>query len=203
MPSPNHKGWRTGAGSRGDDTESDGASVAGPQPYEGDKREFPRCAVGSSRVRVGTEERRPPTSGSRIPPSSDGGGGQRITHSHSLTSSHDRSRGVPGHRLDVPRRRGSPLTDGRVVGRASTAPDRDSGLHLPPRGVHILTSYSASQPMARTIVVVSESVGFISRLKSLAFSSNHCKTLTVYDVLNGPLQQAENAILCNAGRRTT
>ena len=54
MPSPNHKGWRTGGGSHGDDTDSDGASLTGPQPYEGDKREFPRCVAGSLRVRVGT-----------------------------------------------------------------------------------------------------------------------------------------------------
>ena len=57
MPSPNHKGWRTGGGSHGDDMESDGASLTGPQPYEGDKREFPRCVAGSLRVRVGTEGR--------------------------------------------------------------------------------------------------------------------------------------------------
>jgi hypothetical protein len=48
MPSLNHKGWRTGGGSHGDDTESDGASLTGPQPYiEGDRREFHRCATGS------------------------------------------------------------------------------------------------------------------------------------------------------------
>ena len=76
MPSPNHKGWRTGGGSHGDDTESDGVSVAGPQPSEGDKREFPRCVAGSLRVRVGTEGRQPPESGGRIPPASGGGGGQ-------------------------------------------------------------------------------------------------------------------------------
>jgi hypothetical protein len=67
MPSPNHKGWRTSGGSHGDDTESDGASLAGPQPYEGDKREFPRRVAGSLRVRVGTEERRLPESDGRIP----------------------------------------------------------------------------------------------------------------------------------------
>jgi len=48
MPAPNHKGWGTGGGSHGDDTESDGASLTGPQPYsEGAKREFPRYAAGS------------------------------------------------------------------------------------------------------------------------------------------------------------
>ena len=54
MPAPNHKGRGTGGGSHGDDTDSDGACLTGPQPYEGDKREFPRCIAGSLRVRVGT-----------------------------------------------------------------------------------------------------------------------------------------------------
>ena len=45
-PSPNHKGWCTSGGSHGDDTDSDGASLTGPQPSEGDKREFPRCVAG-------------------------------------------------------------------------------------------------------------------------------------------------------------
>ena len=75
-PSPNHKGWRTSGGSHGNDTDSDGASLAGPQPYEGDKREFPRCVAGSLRVRVGTKRRRPPESDGRIPPRLRGGGGQ-------------------------------------------------------------------------------------------------------------------------------
>ncbi len=39
MPSPNQKGWRTSGGSHGDDTGSDGASLAGPQPYEGETNE--------------------------------------------------------------------------------------------------------------------------------------------------------------------
>jgi hypothetical protein len=48
MPAPNHKGLGISGGSHGDDTESDGASLTGPQPYsEGDKREFPRYAAGS------------------------------------------------------------------------------------------------------------------------------------------------------------
>jgi hypothetical protein len=59
---------RTGGGSHGDDTESDGTSLVGPQSYKGDKREFSRCIVGSLRVRVGAEGRRPPESGGRIPP---------------------------------------------------------------------------------------------------------------------------------------
>ena len=55
MPAPNHKGQGTSGGFHGDDTESDGDSLTGPQPYsEGDKREFPRYAAGSLRVRVGT-----------------------------------------------------------------------------------------------------------------------------------------------------
>ena len=41
-PSPNHKGWRTGGGSHGNDTDSDGASLAGPQPLE------KRCAIRAS-----------------------------------------------------------------------------------------------------------------------------------------------------------
>ncbi len=76
MPSPNHKGWRTGSGSHGDDMESEGASLTGPQSYEGDKREFPRCVAGSLRVRVGTEGRQPFESDGRMPPSSGGGGGK-------------------------------------------------------------------------------------------------------------------------------
>ena len=41
MPPPNHKGWRTSGGLYGDDTDSDGASLAGPQPYEGTNESFP------------------------------------------------------------------------------------------------------------------------------------------------------------------
>ena len=37
MPAPNHKGRRTDGGSHGNDTDSDGACLTGPQPYEGDK----------------------------------------------------------------------------------------------------------------------------------------------------------------------
>lgn len=55
-PSPNHKGWRTGSGSHGDDMGSDGASLAGTQPYAGDKRELLRCVTGFLRVWVGTKE---------------------------------------------------------------------------------------------------------------------------------------------------
>ena len=47
MPVPNHKGRETDGGSHGDDTGSDGASLTGPQPYEGGKRELLRCATGS------------------------------------------------------------------------------------------------------------------------------------------------------------
>ena len=32
MPAPNHKGRRTSGGSHGVDTDSDGASLTGPQP---------------------------------------------------------------------------------------------------------------------------------------------------------------------------
>jgi hypothetical protein len=76
MPAPNHKGRGTGGGSHGDDTDSDGASLAGPQPYEGDKREFPRCVAGSLRVRVGTEGLQSPESDGRIPAPEGAGGGQ-------------------------------------------------------------------------------------------------------------------------------
>jgi hypothetical protein len=41
MPSPSHKGWRTSGSSHGDDIVSDGASLAGPQPYEGVKQSPP------------------------------------------------------------------------------------------------------------------------------------------------------------------
>ena len=48
MPAPNHKGQVTSGGSHGDDTESDRASLTGPQPYsEGNNREFLRYAAGS------------------------------------------------------------------------------------------------------------------------------------------------------------
>jgi len=76
MPSPNHKGWRTSGGSHGDDMESDGAALAGPRPYEGDKSKFPRCVAGSRRVRGGPEGRRPPESDGRSPASSGAGGDQ-------------------------------------------------------------------------------------------------------------------------------
>jgi hypothetical protein len=72
MPARTRRGQWTSGGSHGrrqncglaanqkseisgdDDTDSDGASLTGPQPYEGDKREFPRCVAGSLRVRVGS-----------------------------------------------------------------------------------------------------------------------------------------------------
>ena len=53
-------------------------SLAGPQPYEGNKREFPQCVAGSLRVRVGIKGRRPPESDGRIPPRLRGGGGQSL-----------------------------------------------------------------------------------------------------------------------------
>ena len=95
-PSPNHEGRGTGGGSHGDDTDSDEViretkslvitkiedfrttPLAGPQPYEGDKREFPRCVAGSLRVRVGTERRRPPESDGRIPAPEGAEGGQNF-----------------------------------------------------------------------------------------------------------------------------
>ncbi len=76
---------RTSSGSHGDDTDSDGASLAGPQPYQGDKRELPQCVTGSLQVRGGTEGHRPPESDGRIPASSGAGGGQ---FAHRDTASH-------------------------------------------------------------------------------------------------------------------
>jgi len=49
---PEPQGMVNRGGSHGDDMEFDGASLTAPQPYEGDKREFPRCVAGSLRVRV-------------------------------------------------------------------------------------------------------------------------------------------------------
>ena len=71
---------------------------------------------------------------------------------------------------------GSPLVapHGGVAGRASSAPDRDSGLHLPLRwraypylGLGITTDETNGDSCYGI-------VGFIPRLKSWAFSSNHC-----------------------------
>jgi hypothetical protein len=76
VPSPTHKGRRTGGESHDDGMESDGASLAGPQPDEGANRAFPQCVAGSLRMRVGTEGRRLPESDGRIPASSGVGGGQ-------------------------------------------------------------------------------------------------------------------------------
>ena len=39
MPAPNHEGRRTGGGPHGNDTDSDGTYVAGPQPYSDGERE--------------------------------------------------------------------------------------------------------------------------------------------------------------------
>jgi hypothetical protein len=42
MPVPNHRRWWTSGGFHGDDTESDGTSLTGPQVYSEEyKREFP------------------------------------------------------------------------------------------------------------------------------------------------------------------
>jgi hypothetical protein len=81
---------------------------------------------------------------------------------------------------------GSPLVRGGVVGRASPAPDQDSGLHLPPRRVRILTSDSASQPTNADQISVSPAVGFIPRLNSWAFASKRC---------NGPERTGWGAIV--------
>jgi hypothetical protein len=53
MSAPNHKGRRTDGGSHGDDTDSDGGCLTGPQPYTGKKREFFRYAAGCPGVQVG------------------------------------------------------------------------------------------------------------------------------------------------------
>jgi len=41
MLAPNHKGRWTNGGSHGDDTESDGACLTGPQPYTGEETRVP------------------------------------------------------------------------------------------------------------------------------------------------------------------
>ena len=94
MPAPNHRGRRLSGGSHGDNTESDGViretkslvitkiedfrttPLAGPQPYEGDKREFPRYAAGSLRARVETRQLRQSESDGRILRPSGRRGGQ-------------------------------------------------------------------------------------------------------------------------------
>ena len=75
----------------------------------------------------------------------------------------------------------SPLVGGGVVGRASAAPDRDSGLHFPPREVRIPPPDSASQPMNTEPINVSPAVGFIPRLRLWAFASDHCHLETIVD----------------------
>jgi hypothetical protein len=53
MPSPNPTGWRPGGGSRGDDMESDGASLNGPQPDEGENESS--LGVSPTRSECGLE----------------------------------------------------------------------------------------------------------------------------------------------------
>ena len=91
-----------------------------------------------------------------------------------LTSSHGVSRGGPDHGPGSPRREGPHSDAVGGVGRASTAPGRDSGLHLPPRRVRIRTADSAPPPTSTDTSNVSPAVGFIPRLKSGAFASKLC-----------------------------
>ncbi len=62
-----------------------------------------------------------------------------------------------------------------IVGRASTAPDRDSGLQLPPQRVRILTPDSAADLVNAGIITVPLAVGCIPRLNSGTFASKLCK----------------------------
>ena len=66
--------------------------------------------------------------------------------------------------------RGSPLAVGGVVGCASTAPDRDNGLRLPPRRRTYPYLRLDTTTNAKNISVFS-TVGLIPRLKSWAFAS--------------------------------
>lgn len=63
-----YKRWQTIGGSHGNNTDSDGASLAGALPYEGDKQEFPWCVAGFLRVRDKNKSLPPPESEGRIPP---------------------------------------------------------------------------------------------------------------------------------------
>ena len=76
MPAPNHEARRTSGGSHGDDTGSDGASLPGPQPYEGGNESSPGVPPVPSEC--GLEPRRlgQPKSDGRIPRPSGRGGGQ-------------------------------------------------------------------------------------------------------------------------------
>jgi hypothetical protein len=80
MPSPNHKGRRTSGGSHGDDTDSDGASLTGPQPYsKGRNESSPGVPPVPSECGLEPRRLRPkPTSHGGIPRPSGRGGGQSL-----------------------------------------------------------------------------------------------------------------------------
>jgi hypothetical protein len=77
MPAPNHKGQRTSGGSHGDDTDSDGACLTGPQPYTGEKtRVSPVCCRFLLSAGWNLERLARRTSHGGIPRPSGRGGGQ-------------------------------------------------------------------------------------------------------------------------------
>ena len=77
MPAPNHKRWRTCGGSHGDDTDSDGASLTGPQPYTGEETRVPPvCCRFPLSAGWNLERHARRKSDGRIPRPSGRGGGQ-------------------------------------------------------------------------------------------------------------------------------
>ena len=80
MPAPNHKGRRTSGGSHGDDTDSDGASLTGPQPYTGEETRVPPvCCRFPLSAGWNLERHARRKSDGRIPRPSGRGGGQYDT----------------------------------------------------------------------------------------------------------------------------
>jgi len=79
MPAPNHKGQRTSGGSYGDDTDSDGASLTGPQPYTGEEtRVSPVCCRFPLSAGWNLERYTRRKSHGGIPRPSGRGGGQSL-----------------------------------------------------------------------------------------------------------------------------
>ena len=77
MPAPNHKGRRTSGGSHGDDTDSDGACLTGPQPYTGEETRVPPvCCRFPVSAGWNLERHARRKSDGRIPRPSGRGGGQ-------------------------------------------------------------------------------------------------------------------------------
>jgi hypothetical protein len=82
---------------------------------------------------------------------------------------------------------GSPLVRGGVVGRASPAPDRESRLHLPPRGVRIRTSDSALQSPNVDRINVPPAVGFIPRVTSCLLRISSPSPKQMFQTLSNPI----------------